>query len=203
MRVRFRSRTCHQRSVAHRHFRTALPIEQVRIPELSNRPVRLGHDPNRSCLDRRREIWLDAHASTKPGAVQASASWHQPSPRNGIGTRVAARALLDSPPAPPETTMLRILAILPFLWAGAAFAAGPVFDVHVHLHAGEKSLLAYEAEAETAGIELAGLGAMWFGGPHQAMPGELDEIRAGQQSTTKSVWSGMRGSEHVSIGGGD
>src|SRR3546814_2617266 len=73
---------------------------------------------------------------------------------------VAARALLDSPPAPPETTMLRILAILPFLWAGAAFAAGPVFDVHVHLHDGEKSLLAYEAEAEAAGIELAGLGAM-------------------------------------------
>src|SRR3546814_5993111 len=104
---------------------------------------------------------------------------HQPSPRNGIGTRVAARALLDSPPAPPETTMLRILAILPFLWAGAAFAAGPVFDVHVHLHDGEKSLLAYEAEAETAGIELAGLGAMWFGGPPQALQGELDEIRAG------------------------
>src|SRR3546814_5191877 len=78
--------------------------------------------------------------------------------------------------------MLRILAILPFLWAGAAFAAGPVFDVHVHLHDGEKSLLAYEAEAETAGIELAGLGAMWFGGPHQALQGELDEIRAGNDS---------------------
>src|SRR3546814_13889481 len=78
--------------------------------------------------------------------------------------------------------MLRILAILPFLWAGAAFAAGPVFDVHVHLHDGEKSLLAYEAEAETAGIELAGLGAMWFGGPHQALQGALDEIRAGNDS---------------------
>src|SRR3546814_13417390 len=179
MRVRFRSRTCHQRSVAHRHFRTALPIEQVRIPKLSNRPVRLGHDPNRSCLDRRREIWLDAHASTKPGAVQASASWHQPSPRNGIGTRVAARSLLDSPPAPPETTMLRILAILPFLWAGAAFAAGPAFHVHVHLQDGEKSLLAYVADAETAGIQPAGLRPRWFGGPHQALQGEADGRRSG------------------------
>src|SRR3546814_3806911 len=78
--------------------------------------------------------------------------------------------------------MLRILAILPFLWRWAAFAAGPVFDVHVHLHDGEKSLLAYEAEAEAAGIELAGLGAMWFGGPHQALQGDLDEIRAGNDS---------------------
>ena len=78
--------------------------------------------------------------------------------------------------------MLRILAILPFLWIGAASATGPVFDVHVHLHDGEKSLLAYEAEAEAAGIELSGLGAMWFGGPHQALQGELDEIRAGNDS---------------------
>src|SRR3546814_5530064 len=84
----------------------------------------------------------------------------------------------------PYTTLFRsrILAILPFLWAGAAFAAEPVFDVHVHLHDGEESLLAYEAEAEAAGIELAGLGAMWFGGPHQALQGELDEIRAGNDS---------------------
>src|SRR3546814_14083420 len=45
---------------------------------------------------------------------------------------VAARALLDSPPAPPETTMLRILAIPPFMWAGDDFADAPGFDVYVH-----------------------------------------------------------------------
>lgn len=78
--------------------------------------------------------------------------------------------------------MLRALALLPLLWAGTAVAATPVFDAHVHLHDGEKSLLAYEAEVEAAGIELAGLGAMWFGGPHQALQGELDEMRAGNDS---------------------
>ena len=78
--------------------------------------------------------------------------------------------------------MLRALALLPFLWAGTASAAGPVFDVHVHLRDGEKSLLAYEAEVEAAGIELSGLGAMWFGGPHQARQGELAKIRAGNDS---------------------
>src|SRR3546814_1953903 len=91
-------------------------------------------------------------------------------------------ALLDSPANERETIMLRaraILSFLSFLWAGAAAAAGPVFDVHVHLRDGETSLLAYEAEVEAAGIELSGLGAMWFGGPHQARQGDLDAIRAG------------------------
>src|SRR3546814_2404271 len=89
--------------------------------------------------------------------------------------------------------MLRILAILAFLWAGAAFAAGPVFDGHVHRHDGEKSLLAYEAEAETAGIELAGLGAMWFGGPHQALQGverkmgPLHVVTAGTVSSKRGI----------------
>lgn len=88
-------------------------------------------------------------------------------------------ALLDSPANERETIMLRALAILSFLWAGAAVSAEPVFDVHVHLRDGETSLLAYEAEVEAAGIELSGLGAMWFGGPHQARQGDLDAIRAG------------------------
>src|SRR3546814_20087689 len=93
-------------------------------------------------------------------------------------------ALLDSPANERETIMLRALAILSFLsflWAGAAAAAGPVFDVHVQLRAGETSLLAYEAEVEAVGIELSGLGAMWFGGPHQARQGEPDAIRAGHE----------------------
>ncbi|MGJ4801809.1 amidohydrolase family protein [Luteimonas sp. SDU82] len=58
-------------------------------------------------------------------------------------------------------------------------AAPPVFDVHVHLREGAQSLDAYETEARKAGIETGGIGAMWFGGPHQARAGDLGAIRAG------------------------
>lgn len=56
--------------------------------------------------------------------------------------------------------------------------AQEVFDMHVHLHEGEPSLRAYEAEAAGAGIELAGYAGMWFGGPNQAGEGEPAKIRA-------------------------
>jgi hypothetical protein len=56
--------------------------------------------------------------------------------------------------------------------------AQQVFDNHVHLWEGEKSLRQYEAEAKTAGIDLVGFGGMWFGGPNQALSGHPDEIRA-------------------------
>lgn len=68
--------------------------------------------------------------------------------------------------------------LLTMLLSGVA-AAAPVFDVHVHLREGETSLRAYEADAKAAGIELAGVGAMWFGGPNQARQGETAKIRAG------------------------
>ena len=69
--------------------------------------------------------------------------------------------------------------LLWMLAMGGAHAAGPVFDVHVHLREGETSLREYQAAANTAGIELSGLGAMWFGGPHQARAGNMPAIRAG------------------------
>jgi uncharacterized protein len=56
--------------------------------------------------------------------------------------------------------------------------AVPVFDVHVHLREGDASVARYRADAESAGLTLAGLGAMWFGGPHQARGGTPDELRA-------------------------
>src|SRR5579863_6815099 len=49
--------------------------------------------------------------------------------------------------------------------------AQQVFDSHVHLWEGEKSLRQYEAEAKTAGIDLVAFGGMWFGGPNQALSG--------------------------------
>lgn len=77
---------------------------------------------------------------------------------------------------------LRALAMLLCLYAPAVFAQAPVFDVHVHLRDGEASLREYEAEVAAAKIQLAGFSGMWFGGPHQALQGELDKTRAGNDS---------------------
>ncbi len=67
---------------------------------------------------------------------------------------------------------------LGLMLAGFARAAEPVFDVHVHLREGETSLQKFKAETKDSGVELAGIGAMWFGGPHQALAGNPAKIRA-------------------------
>lgn len=78
--------------------------------------------------------------------------------------------------------MMRVLTVLLLLFSPMALAQGAaeraVFDVHVHLREGEKSLRAYKTDVESAGLELAGLGAMWFGGPYQAPAGRPEDIRA-------------------------
>ena len=68
---------------------------------------------------------------------------------------------------------------LALLLTGVAHSGEPVFDSHVHLRERETSLQKFEAEVRTSGIELAGVGAMWFGGPHQALAGDPATIRAG------------------------
>ncbi len=79
--------------------------------------------------------------------------------------------------------MLRLLALMLLLCATPyATAAAPVFDVHVHLRDGETSLRQYRDDVRAAGLELSGIGVMWFGGPHQARQGELAKIRAGNDS---------------------
>ncbi|HEY1139719.1 MAG TPA: amidohydrolase family protein [Lysobacter sp.] len=81
--------------------------------------------------------------------------------------------------------MLRPFAVLCFclcLVAPAVSAKEPVFDVHVHLREGETSLSEYKADVARSGIELSGLATMWFGGPHQALKGELDKMRAGNDA---------------------
>ena len=60
-----------------------------------------------------------------------------------------------------------------------AAAQSPLFDSHVHLWKGEESLQAYEEQLKKAHLETAGIGAMWFGGPNQALAGKPDEIRGG------------------------
>ena len=78
----------------------------------------------------------------------------------------------------PTCVTLRAFAIA-LLFIPCAQAAEPVFDVHVHLRDFETSLKAYEADVAASKLELAGLGAMWFGGPHQALQGDLAKVRAG------------------------
>lgn len=67
--------------------------------------------------------------------------------------------------------------LLAVLCIGSA-RADEVFDLHVHLHEGEASLRAYEADAAAAKIDLAGYGGMWFGGPQQARAGDPAKLRA-------------------------
>ena len=74
----------------------------------------------------------------------------------------------------------RILTVsLCLLLTAQAHSAEPVFDSHVHLREGEASLLKFEAEVRASGLDLAGLGAMWFGGPNQARAGDTAAIREG------------------------
>ena len=61
-------------------------------------------------------------------------------------------------------------------------AAQTLFDDHVHLHHGERSLADYEAQLRKDGLTVERFGAMWFGGPNQAKAGDPPAIRAGNDS---------------------
>lgn len=91
------------------------------------------------------------------------------------GLRARSRSPLAGIRVPVLAAMLAA-ALLP---APDALATEPVFDVHVHLREGARSLAAYEADARAAGIELGGVGAMWFGGPQQALAGDTEAVHAG------------------------
>jgi hypothetical protein len=57
-------------------------------------------------------------------------------------------------------------------------AKSAVFDTDVHLREGKASFREYTAAVARDGIQMAGVGAMWFGGPHQALAGKPDDVRA-------------------------
>lgn len=78
--------------------------------------------------------------------------------------------------------MTRIPLILLCSMAFAASAREPVFDVHVHLREGEASLREYQADVAASEIEPGGIAAMWFGGPHQALQGDPEKIRTGNDA---------------------
>jgi predicted TIM-barrel fold metal-dependent hydrolase len=73
----------------------------------------------------------------------------------------------------------RLVVVALSVLARVAAAQSPVFDSHVHLWKGEESLQAYQEQVNKAHLKVAGIGAMWFGGPNQALAGRPDEIRAG------------------------
>ncbi|MGA8203545.1 MAG: amidohydrolase family protein [Woeseiaceae bacterium] len=60
----------------------------------------------------------------------------------------------------------------------AALSQAQIFDLHVHLHDGESSIRIYEEQLKTANLAVEGFGAMWFGGPNQAPPGQIAQTRA-------------------------
>ena len=72
---------------------------------------------------------------------------------------------------------LRGAALLLFI-SQATLAQEPVFDVHVHLREGEKSIAEYEAQVKAGRREVGGFGGMWFGGYHQALQGDVEQTRA-------------------------
>lgn len=53
-----------------------------------------------------------------------------------------------------------------------------VVDTHVHLHHGAASLNEYEAQVAADKLAPAALGIMWFGGPNQALQGDIAGTRA-------------------------
>jgi len=79
----------------------------------------------------------------------------------------------------PVGGRVMVLAVALALMSQAAAAQSPIFDSHVHLWNGEESLRAYEEQLKERRLEVAGIGAMWFGGPNQALAGRPTQIRAG------------------------
>jgi len=61
---------------------------------------------------------------------------------------------------------------------GGALGQEKIFDLHVHLHDGEASILKYQDQLKAAHVSVAGFGAMWFGGGNQAPAGEIEKTRA-------------------------
>lgn len=57
-----------------------------------------------------------------------------------------------------------------------AFAQDAAIDTHVHLHKGEASLADYRTQLKAAGQSVEAFGAMWFGGPNQALAGNPADI---------------------------
>lgn len=74
--------------------------------------------------------------------------------------------------------MRPLLVALALAMPTTAFGQDRVIDTHVHLWNGEASIRDYEAQLKAADQSVSAFGAMWFGGPNQALAGNPDDIRA-------------------------
>ena len=70
-----------------------------------------------------------------------------------------------------------LAALLLFL-SHPSTAQDPTFDLHVHLRNGAASIDEYEAQVKSAKRQVTAFGGMWFGGPRQALQGEVEHTRA-------------------------
>jgi uncharacterized protein len=70
-----------------------------------------------------------------------------------------------------------LAALLLFL-SHPSTAQDPTFDLHVHLRNGAASIDEYEAQVTSAKRQVTAFGGMWFGGPHQALQGDVEHTRA-------------------------
>src|SRR5262245_21590207 len=76
------------------------------------------------------------------------------------------------------TMKIPALAALLLVLSHLSAAQEPVFDLHVHLRNGAESIEEYEAQITSAKRQVTTFGGMWFGGPHQALRGDVAHIRA-------------------------
>ena len=70
------------------------------------------------------------------------------------------------------------LAALVLFLSHPSSAQHPTFDLHVHLRNGAESIDEYEAQVAAATRQVTAFGGMWFGGPHQALQGDVEHTRA-------------------------
>src|SRR5262249_30361345 len=73
--------------------------------------------------------------------------------------------------------ILASAAVLLFL-SHPSVAQDPTIDLHVHLRKGAESIEEYEAQVTSAKRQVTTFGGMWFGGPHQALRGDVAHTRA-------------------------
>ena len=72
----------------------------------------------------------------------------------------------------------RALAALLLFMSHQSTAPDPTFDLHVHLRNGAESIAEYEAQVTSANRQVTAFGGMWFGGPRQALQGDVEHTRA-------------------------
>lgn len=74
-----------------------------------------------------------------------------------------------------SVSMKSVLIAMTLMLPCGAVADEKIFDSHVHLHDGDASIRKYFAQLEADKITGSGFGAMWFGGPNQALAGDPKE----------------------------